>query len=222
MKLLFDACTSMQPRRTAFWDLSAWHMAWNGAAYIENTVKDPVERRRKVLEFFSIGEDYLRRGIESNPDDWLLFDRLGMLYRDKLRDPERAAAAYDEASRRPGHLEYTRRFAAYMLALAPGRQREAYARLLGLFREGEKEWLPTLLHHLQDLEASLAIPDEQRIYHDVVKLASVPGKEESAYHALSSLIRAGSRQPAVIEAARSLEQKMDIPEQRRVKLPVRD
>ena len=52
-----------------------------------------------------------------------------------------------------------------------------------------------------------------------MKLASVPGKGDSAYTALGDLIRTGAREPAVIEAARMLEQKMDIPAQRRIKLP---
>lgn len=163
MKLLFDACTAMQPRRVYFWDLSAWHMAWNGAAHVQNTVEDPEERRRKMMEFFKIGEDYLLRGIENNPDDWQIYDRLGMLYRDKLKDPEKAAAAYDEASKRPGRLDYTRRFAAYMLSEVPGREREAYERLLALYREGEHEWLDTLLKRLQLLERKLKIPLEQRV-----------------------------------------------------------
>ena len=163
MKLLFDACTAMQPRRVMFWDVAAWQMAWNGAAHIENTVPDPEERRRKMREFFKIGEDFLLRGIESNPHSWELYDRLGMIYRDKFKDPEKASAAYEEASKRPGHLDYTRRFAAYLLAEVPGREREAYERLLALYREGEQEWLDTLLKRLQLLERKLKIPLEQRV-----------------------------------------------------------
>ena len=164
MKLLFDACTTMQPRRVMFWDVSAWHMAWNGAAHIELNTPDIEERRRKMREFFKIGEDYLLRGIENNPDSWELYDRLGMIYRDKFKDPEKASLAYEEASKRPGHLDYTRRFAAYLLAEVPGREREAYERLLSLYREGEQEWLDTLLKRLQLLERKLKIPLEQRVF----------------------------------------------------------
>ena len=164
MKLLFDACTAMQPRRVMFWDVAAWHMAWNGAAYMENNVPDPVERNAKMREFFKIGEDFLLRGIENNPDSWELYDRLGMIYRDKFKDPEKASKAYEEASKRPGNLAYTRRFAAYLLAEVPGREREAYERLLALYHEGEQEWLDTLLKRLQLLERKLKIPLEQRVH----------------------------------------------------------
>jgi|GEM_PF-147573 len=222
MKLLFDTCTTMQPRRVSFWDISAWHMAWNGAAHVENTEKDPVARNAKMREFFKLGEDFLLRGIENNPDSWELYDRLGLLYRDKFKDVEKASAAYEEASQRPGHLDYTRRFAAYYLAEVPGREREAYARLMALFHESEHEWLLTLFRQIQKLEASLAIPDGQRIYHDILKLAATPGKEESAYTALTDLIKTGAREPSVLEATRALEQKMDIPAERRIKLPPHD
>ena len=219
MKLAFDTCTAMQPRRVLFWDVSAWHMAWNGAAHIANHEPDPVARAAKMREFFMLGKDFLERGIESNPDSWELHDRLGMLYHDKLKDSENASKYYEEASKRPGALEYTRRFAAYYLAEVPGREREAYARLMALFNQSEHEWLPTLFRHIQELEAKLDIPDAQRIWHAVVKLANTPGKENSAYPGLVDLIKTGSRQPQVIEAARALEQKMDIPAARRVKLP---
>ena len=222
MKLLFDTCTAMQPRRVNFWDVSAWHMAWNGAAHIENTEHDPIVRKAEMREFFELGRDFLLRGIENNPDSWELYDRLGFLYRDKFKDMAKASAAYEEASMRPGHLDYTRRFAAYYLAEVPGRERDAYGRLIGLFREGENEWLLTLLHQIQKLEARLDIPDEQRIYHVIVKLAATLGKEDSAYAALRDLIRTGAREPAVIEAVRTLEQKMDIPAERRIKLPSQD
>ena len=219
MKLLFDTCTAMQPRRVSFWDLSAWHMAWNGAAHIENNEPDPVARRGKMREFFKLGEDFLLRGIESNPDSWELYDRLGMLYRDKFKDMAKASAAYEEASKRPGRLDYTRRFAAYYLAEVPGREREAYDKLMALFHESEHEWLLTLFRQIQKLEVRLDIPDGQRIYHDIVKLAATPGKEQSAYTALVDLIKTGAREPSVLETARALEQKMDIPAERRVKLP---
>jgi hypothetical protein len=219
MKLLFDTCTAMQPRRVIFWDISAWHMAWNGAVHIENTEPDPIARQAKMREFYKLGEDFLLRGIESNPDSWELYDKLGWLYRDKIRDMEKASLAYEEASKRPGRLEYTRRFAVYCLAKVPGREQEAYTRLLALFHEGEQEWLPTLFRDIQKLEARLGIPDEQRIYHTAVKLAATPGKEQSAYIALGDLIRTGASEPSVLDAARALEQKMDIPAERRIKLP---
>jgi hypothetical protein len=164
MKLYFDACTALQPRRENFWENAGWHMAWNGAAYMENTEPDPIKRRREVAEYHRLGESYFIQGTQNLPESWRLYDWLGALYRDKLKDPCKAAAAYEEASKREGHLDYTRRFAAYFLAECPGHEREAYEKLLALYQEGEKEWLPTLLERLQRLERKLGIPMEQRVY----------------------------------------------------------
>jgi hypothetical protein len=107
MKLLFDTCTAMQPRRVLFWDISAWHMAWNGAAYVQNHEPDPVVRKAEMRKFFMAGKDFLQRGIESNPDSWELYERLGALYKDKLKDFENASKAYDEASKRPAVFHRT-------------------------------------------------------------------------------------------------------------------
>ncbi len=219
MKLLFDTCTAMQPRRVNFWDFAAWQMAWNGSVHAENTEPDPVAKKARMREFYELGKDFLLRGIESNPESWELYDRLGMLYRDKFKDMAKASQAYEEASQRPGRLDYTRRFAVYYLADVPGREQEAYTRLLALFHESDREWLPTLFRQLQKMEDRLAIPDAQRIYHEVVKFAAKPGHDESAYTALRDLVRTGAPQPVVLETARALEQKMDIPAERRIKLP---
>lgn len=167
MKLYFDVCTSLQPRRENYWDMAAWHMAWNGAAYVQDrdtSIKDAHEREREIRRYWKLGEDFLLQGIENNPDSWLLWERLGGFYRDKLKDPCKAAHAYAEAAKRPGHLSFVRRFAAIYLADCPGHEKEAYDKLLALYKEGEKEWLPTLLQKLQQMERKLGIPIEQRVY----------------------------------------------------------
>jgi hypothetical protein len=180
MKLYFDVCTALQPRRELFWDVASWHMAWNGAAYVENARNSeemgPMtkeERAEKMREFYRIGEDYLLQGIRNMPDSWVLYDRLGTLYRDKFNDPCRAAGAFAEAAKagafaeaakRPGRLDYTRRFAVYMLADCPGHDQEAYEKLLALYHESQNEWLPGLLVRLQRLERKLDIPKEKRVY----------------------------------------------------------
>jgi hypothetical protein len=171
MKLLFDVCTALQPRRELFWDVSAWHMAWNGSAYVQNErateETGPITREQRLermTEFYKIGEDYLLRGIQNMPDSWVLYDRLGTLYRDKFKDPCKAAGAFAEAAKRPGRLDYVRRFAAYMLADCPGNEQEAYRKLLELYHESEREWLPGLLDRIQQLERKLDIPKEKRVY----------------------------------------------------------
>lgn len=167
MKLLFDVCTSLQPRRGMYWDNAAWHMAWNASVYAMNDkehVPEQVERYRNQQNYFKLGEDYALRGIENNPDNWELYLRLGLIYKDKFKDLAKAAVAYEEAAKRPGRLDYVRREASYLVADIPGREAEAYKKLRELYAMGEQEWLPTLLRKIQLLERKLKIPQTERVY----------------------------------------------------------
>ena len=84
----------------------------------------------------------------------------GLCYAPQLHD---AAEWYAKAALLPGAPGYTRRFAAYELALCPGHEREAYSTLRALYNSGEKERLPTLLRRLKELEIKLDIPPGQRV-----------------------------------------------------------
>lgn len=166
MKLLFDTVTSLQPRALLFWDVAAWHMAWNASVAARDDPKQPREalRIKAQREYFKLGEDFLLRGIKNNPDRPLLFDRLGMLYRDKFNDPCKAFEAYDKCASLPNPPGYVRRFAAYELSKCPGHEQEAYERLVALYQEGQDERVGTLLTRLQELQEKLSVPPERRIY----------------------------------------------------------
>lgn len=165
MKLLFDAVTSLQPRATTFWEGAAWHMAYNASVAALENPQQPREalRVKAQREYFRLGEEYLLRGIKFNPDRAVLFDRLGQIYQDKLKDPCKAAWAFAEAAKRPDTMEYTLRMSLYNLALCPGHEREAYDKLVELYNKGRKERLPTLLNRIDTLQEKLNIPPEQRI-----------------------------------------------------------
>lgn len=164
LKVLYDTICTLDPRNLQSWDTAAWHMAYNASvAALDDKTQPRVALRLKAQRtYFHIGEDFFLRGIENNPDHALLFERLAMLYRDKLKDPEKASYYYDEAAKRPDAMQYVHRFAAYELAKVPGREREAYQRLKSLYDQGEKEHLPTLLRSLREMEEKLQIPKEQR------------------------------------------------------------
>src|ERR1044072_3143266 len=68
--LLFRQVTTLQPRAVLFWDMAAWHMAWNAsAAAIRDTTQPRLALRIKAQrEYFQLGKDFLERGIENNPD----------------------------------------------------------------------------------------------------------------------------------------------------------
>src|SRR4051812_46033603 len=68
--LLFQQATTLQPRSVLFWDMAAWHMAWNasGAAWNDRTQPRQALRVKAQREYFALGKDFLERGIKNNPD----------------------------------------------------------------------------------------------------------------------------------------------------------
>ena len=166
MALMFDNVTALQPRCIMFWEMSAWHMGWNASVFARNNPKQPREalRIKAQREYFRLAEDFLLRGIENNPDRYNLYQHLGMLYRDKFEDHEKAFEWFDKAKNFKDAPSYEKRFAAYELSRCEGREREAYERLLGLFNAGENERLPTLVTRLKFLEEKLNVPPAQRVY----------------------------------------------------------
>ena len=162
---LFNTVTTLQPHTLLYWDIAAWHMAWNAsiAALQDTKQQSEVLRERARRQYIELGRDFLERGIKNNPDNYLLYDRLGILLRDKVEDHSAAADAFAKAASFPDAPSYIGRFAAYEMAKVPGREREAYQRLLTLYHQGKKQWMPSLLAKIRELEKKLNIPLDQRI-----------------------------------------------------------
>lgn len=163
--ILFRQVTTLQPRALLFWDMAAWHMAWNASTAALNDRTQPrlALRIKAQREYLALGRDFLERGIKNNPDRPQLYEALARLYRDKYNDHEHAAEFFAKAASLPGAPSYVKRFAAYELAQCPGREQEAYDQLLALYRSSAAERVPTLLRRLQELENKLDIPSERRI-----------------------------------------------------------
>lgn len=64
--LLFRQVTTLQPRGILFWDMAAWHMAWNASVAALNDRTQPREalRIKAQREYFALGKDFLERGIK--------------------------------------------------------------------------------------------------------------------------------------------------------------
>lgn len=166
MAYLFGNVTTLQPRVLMFWDMAAWHMAWNASV---DAMRDPATPREAVRlrnqrKYFDLGRDFLERGIRNNPDRYLLFERMGVLLRDKYKDHCGAAEYFARAASFEDAPAYEKRFAAYELARCPGREREAYRELKRLHEEFPGERKPTMETLLRELEQKLEVPEQQRIY----------------------------------------------------------
>src|SRR4029077_11718427 len=66
---LFRQITTLQPRAILFWDMAAWHMAWNASVAVLNDRTQPrlALRIKAQKEYFALGKDFLERGIKNNP-----------------------------------------------------------------------------------------------------------------------------------------------------------
>ena len=102
--LLFRQVTTLQPRGILFWDMAAWHMAWNASVAALNDRTQPREalRIKAQREYFALGRDFLERGIKNNPDRPQLYEALARLYKEKYHDHERAAEYFAQAAQFPG------------------------------------------------------------------------------------------------------------------------
>jgi hypothetical protein len=162
---ILNTVTTLQPRSLLYWDMSAWHMAWNASVAAREDPKQPSEalRIRNQRQYFQLGRDFLERGIRNNPDSYLLHERMGILLRDKFEDHCAAGQAFLDASKRKGAPDFVLRFAGYELAKCPGREKEAFAILKSLYEKGPDQRKPTLISTLHELEEKLDIPRDQRI-----------------------------------------------------------
>lgn len=165
---LFQSVTALQPRSLIYWDLSSWHMAWNAAIAARNNPKEPSEflRMRAEREYHRLGLEFLQQGIANNPDSYMLYERLGILLRDKFADSCAAAEAFTKAASFPDARPYVKRLAAYELAACPGREREAYDRLRQIYALGEEEHVPRVITLINELEEKLGIPADERLAPD--------------------------------------------------------
>jgi tetratricopeptide (TPR) repeat protein len=163
--LLLRQVTTLQPRSILFWDMAAWHMAWNASVAALNDPSQPRQalRVKAQREYFALGKDFLERGIQNNPDRPELYETLARLYKEKYNDHTRASEYFAKAAALPGARSYDKRNAAYELSYCDGREEEAYQELKRLYDLGEKERLPTLITRLKFLENKLNIPQDQRI-----------------------------------------------------------
>ena len=176
MASLFNTVTTLQPHSLLYWDIAAWHMAWNASIAALQDKRQPSEvlRERARRQYIQLGRDFLERGIRNNPDSYLLQERLGILLRDKVEDHAGASAAFAKAAALPGAPAYVARFAAYEAAKVPGMEREAYERLRTLYDQGEKMRLPSLVAELRRLEEKLGIPADQRIPNPTASPSTLP------------------------------------------------
>lgn len=133
----FDLIVALQPRTPYYWDVGAWHMAYNAAVDYREREEMPASRREALHRSFVLkGRAFLERGVANNPEDWTLLSSLGRFYGNptKFPDYEKSAQAYEKAWKTGKARHFEARAWLYSLARAENRQLEALELARELFQ----------------------------------------------------------------------------------------
>jgi hypothetical protein len=152
----------LAPHGPYYWDMGAWHMAYNAASWYRlDSGLPPVRAKAESRRWIEKGRQFYERGIANNPDDWQLPSLLGQLLSDPRRDPDDQAAveAFRKAvatGKAPPHI-HRQRFFAEARAEADPREILAAVRAL-LATPGNR--VPTLLGLHYALEYQVHEPED--------------------------------------------------------------
>lgn len=173
MDSLVNLTTSLEPRSITFWDVGGWQLAWNVSIFVkDDVVHQPSELKRLHDERFWIyrGLDVYKRGVENNPTSYKLWESMGQLYQQRLKDYREAARCYERASQLPDAPVYLERFPALMLMQAhdyPAAYeawKALWFRLTPAQREDRQHWQEKIISNIKQLENQLNIPQEKRVF----------------------------------------------------------
>lgn len=116
----YETIVQLAPHTPYYWDTGSWHMAYNAASwYSRNDAGLPDLRARgEWKRWIGKGTAFLEEGVRQNPDNAVLWSRLGWLYAnpDKIQDFDKAAEAFGRAVETGDALPYVRRFQAMAMA----------------------------------------------------------------------------------------------------------
>ncbi|MCC7518386.1 MAG: hypothetical protein IT578_04285 [Verrucomicrobiae bacterium] len=170
----------LQPHSISFWDIGAWHFAWN-ASYGESVnPKYPSDAYRLKVQrdWILAGKTFLEQGILNNPDNWDLKFKLGWIYYQKLKDPLGSVPWFKKASAYPEAPLYVGRMVGHMYVKGE-RTREALEWWKKLWAEDHARHPEQLWHKIaqwgHEAEEKLAIPTSQRVFPAPKKSGKKPG-----------------------------------------------
>ncbi len=97
---LYKAVAYLQPNFLDVWSVGAWHMAYNICHEASVSPYRTVGERMKDQYFWvRQGLDFLKAGIENNPDVFNVYFELGWTYFNKVKDYRNAARYFKDAIR---------------------------------------------------------------------------------------------------------------------------
>jgi hypothetical protein len=158
----------LQPQSVLFWDVGAWHMAWNigYAERIDTNNYTVAQGMKREMLWHERARQFLLRGIQNIPHRYELYFKLGWLYDQKFKDPCLAAEQYGLAARFADAPAYIARMHCRSLAEC-GKLRDAYQCWKNLWFQDHKttpqRW-NIVEREIRRLENEMDIPDSQRIF----------------------------------------------------------
>lgn len=132
----FQLIVSLQPKTSYYWDVGAWHLAYNAAVDYKEREELPAPRQEALHRSYVFkGRAFLERGVRNNPNDWTLLSSLGRFYgtASKYPDYEKSAAAYQRAWETKKARNYEARAWLYSLARVPNQGKASLALARELF-----------------------------------------------------------------------------------------
>ncbi|MDR2463518.1 MAG: hypothetical protein LBD30_07040 [Verrucomicrobiales bacterium] len=163
VQTLAELCVLLQPRVAYYWEYGAWNLAWNASISAGSQLRPGRESRANhdAMRWIDAGRGLLERGVKIIPEKPVLYQKLGDLYWDRLKDYGKAAEWYREALRHPNYPKYLERSVGFALEKA-GKKREAREYWRGLWdsvsehpEQSQRRW-DVVADHLEKLEAELS------------------------------------------------------------------
>ncbi len=227
----YRVITELQPRVPSYWEMFAWHMAYNAAGYYRYDWRGPgdeadgaaLEALRKDLwrRYLDRGREAFEGGVRNNPEDWRLAMLAGQLWSDVGKEPDhrRAAEYFQRAAAADVVPGYVHRFLAYELALLPDRQDEALDMLTRLFEEDTRNHTPSLLGNLLNLQFQAGVPEVRRVPMDAFGPDLETRYHELRLFALSRFVRGTRPSDGLNKLLAQMEEALGVPEGERVSTP---
>ena len=174
---LMDTTVQLSPRGSYYWDMGAWHMAYNAASWYKiDSGMPPIRAKAEWRRWIEKGRKFYERGIANNPGDPQLPAMLGLLLSDPHRVPDDKAAveAFRKAVATGKATQEVHRQRFFAEARAGADPTEMLAAINALLAQAGNR-VPTLLCLKYTLEYQLHEPE------DPAKLATdIFGSEDKA------------------------------------------
>jgi tetratricopeptide (TPR) repeat protein len=163
-----ETVVMLQPQSVLFWDVGAWHMAWNIGYAVRvdtnNVTRAQGLKRERIWQ--ERAAEFLVRGIENIPNRYDLYFKLGWVYYEKFKDDCKAGEYFGRAAQFPDAPTYVGRLYARALEKC-GRPLEAYEYWKSLWlydRNNPRQLWSVVEREIRRLEKHLNTPNDQRVF----------------------------------------------------------